>query len=87
MIPGDNEGLQRRESEAATWCTLSRSASASPQAGHVHVDKRGVVHRCYHACKNRWVPALIVASIGFPFEHWLWENAPVLQNISERMGI
>lgn len=44
--------------------------------GHQHVDKRGYVHWCYHKCRGILTNWQFWAgmTLGFPFEHLLWEK-------------
>ena len=41
---------------------------------HTHVDGQGVMHKCYHNCKNVLTDYAfwIGMTIGFPIEHFLW---------------
>ena len=46
--------------------------------GHTHVDKSGVAHWCYHKTKNVMTNWQFWAgmTLGFPFEHALWDYVP-----------
>jgi len=56
---------------------------------HTHPDERGIAVRCYHHCRNVllsfgfWVGL----TIGFPFEHLLWEKAPGFSEITRWLGL
>lgn len=52
---------------------------------HTHVTKQGLVVRCYHKCKNwqLWSWQFWVGmTLGYPFEHFIWEKIPFLAYIS-----
>ncbi len=65
-----------------------------PEPYHVHVDKQGIAHRCYHACRHRWyiwLPIVFVFQVlAFPYEHkaaeMVWE-LPGLEWFANHTGV
>jgi hypothetical protein len=58
-------------------------------ASHVHVDERGLLHRCYHKCHSllfRW-QFWAGMTLGFPFEHLLWEKVPPFDMLTKLLGL
>lgn len=56
----------------------AQSESAQPHqeasVPHVHIDEKGIAHKCYHECKSmvRDYRFWIGVTISFPIEHALW---------------
>ena len=56
---------------------------------HTHMDERGVIHRCYHECKQVFTQAgfWIGVTVSFPLEHFIWTKVPGFMYISKLMGL
>ena len=56
---------------------------------HYHKDKKGLAHRCYHACRSlllKW-QFWIGITLGFPLEHLIWEKIWPFKLLTEFLGL
>lgn len=59
---------------------------------HTHVNEDGLLVRCYHKCKKAtsvlgtW-QFWFGMTMGFPFEHFLWEKVPPFSWITHWIGL
>ena len=58
---------------------------------HVHVDERGLAHRCYHVCKGWMTPSflagwIVANTITFPLEHILWIKIRPFSYVGQWVG-
>lgn len=56
---------------------------------HYHKDEKGILHRCYHECKQvvtQW-GFWIGVTVSFPIEHFIWEKLPGFSHISRMLGL
>lgn len=57
--------------------------------GHTHRDEQGLIHKCYHYCRNvllTW-QFWLGMTMGFPFEHLLWEKVWPFKLLSNILGL
>lgn len=56
---------------------------------HTHVDEQGVLVKCYHDTKNLLLSAnfWIGMTLGFPFEHFLWEKVWPFSALAHWVGL
>ena len=47
-----------------------------PVEPHTHIDRQGIIHKCYHSCKNLLtdIKFWIGLTMGFPVEHLIWDR-------------
>ena len=56
---------------------------------HYHKDNDGILHRCYHSCRtvvSSW-QFWLGMTLGFPFEHYLWEKVWGFRMVTEWLGL
>jgi hypothetical protein len=56
---------------------------------HYHLDERGLLVRCYHngrALLTNW-QFWAGMTLGFPLEHFLWENVWPFKLITDLLGL
>jgi hypothetical protein len=76
---------------------VARSVQPTPVEGHTHVDSRGFAHTCYHVSRSLFrsyefwlgmvIGNLIIGTLQFPLEHWVWEKAPLFRNVTQALGL
>lgn len=61
----------------------------SPAHTHVHKDKKGVLHVCYHKCRTVFTDwgFWIGVTVSFPLEHFLWEQVWPFSWITKLIGL
>lgn len=57
--------------------------------GHTHKDENGFLVRCFHSCKNSLTSwqFWLGMTIGFPFEHFLYEKVWPFNLIPKLLGL
>jgi len=52
---------------------------------HTHKDELGILHKCYHKCRSTILsPGFWIGmTLGYPFEHILWEKVPPFMQLNE----
>jgi hypothetical protein len=65
------------------------SVDALPGDKHIHIDNQGLVHYCYHSCKNTLLSASfwLGVTLSYPLEHYLWESVPPFSYIAAYFGL
>lgn len=67
--------------------------SIPASAPHYHKTKSGVLVKCYHECKTRFMDAgfwgglVVGTTVSFPFEHYLYEKVWPFKLLTEWMGL
>jgi hypothetical protein len=56
---------------------------------HNHTDDYGIVHRCYHNCKNVLfdLSFWIGITLSFPLEHYLYEKVYPFTLVAKFLGV
>jgi len=60
-----------------------------PSRAHSHRNEYGHLVKCYHECKNvlTSLSFWIGLTLGFPLEHWLWENIWPFTLVAKYFGL
>lgn len=64
-----------------------------PTRPHYHKDEQGILVQCYHSCRRGLkdtlgsVPFWVGMTVGYPFEHMLWERVPGFMQIAHWLGM
>jgi hypothetical protein len=64
------------------------SVNSNPNK-HFHADEQGLLRACYHKCRTSALSwgFWIGLTIGFPFEHLLWEKVWPFKEITKALGL
>ena len=56
---------------------------------HTHLDEQGKLVKCYHECKTALTDwrFLLGFTLGFPFEHLLWDKVWPFSLITHWLGL
>lgn len=56
---------------------------------HTHIDNKGVLHKCYHECRDTVLNWKFVLGtvIAFPLEHALYEKVYPFTLITKWLGL
>ena len=56
---------------------------------HSHVDEHGILHKCYHQCRNTLlsISFWLGVTLSFPIEHFLWEKIWPFTILSKTLGL
>lgn len=56
---------------------------------HTHIDKSGILHKCYHECKDTVLNWKFVVGItlSWPLEHALYQYVWPFKLVSKFLGI
>jgi len=75
--------------DAGAWTYAELKGRKVENTYHEHVDKQGIVHRCYHSCRNLLTNWQFWAglTLGFPVEHLLWEKLWPFYLVTQWFGL
>jgi hypothetical protein len=56
---------------------------------HSHIDEKGILHKCYHECKQTFTQwgFWIGLTVSFPAEHFLWEKVWPFTELTKLLGL